>query len=216
MTELIKAELRMDSREIAELTGKKHSHVCRDVREMLTALNVNQSKYGSVYIDAKGENRNCFMLPYRETMLLVSGYSVPLRAKIIDRWIELEKKQKPSIPQTYSEALRLAADQAEKLAIMAPKADFYDAVTGSNDTIDMSQVAKTLDMGIGRNKLFELLRSKKILDNRNQPYQAYVDRGYFRIIESKYQKPDGSTHISLKTVVYQRGLDFIRRQLEAV
>jgi anti-repressor protein len=45
----------------------------------------------------------------------------------------------------------------------------------------------------------------------NQPYQKYVDAGYFRTIESSYTTPDGSTHVSIKTVVYQRGLNFIRK-----
>lgn len=94
---------------------------------------------------------------------------------------------------------------------MTPKVEFYDAVTGSNDTIDMGTAAKVLNMGIGRTRLFALLRDKKILQPNNQPYQRYIDDGYFRIIESKYIKPDGSTNISIKTVVYQKGLDYIRK-----
>ncbi|PYB70723.1 phage regulatory protein [Rhizobium wuzhouense] len=77
----------MSSREIAELTGKLHTHVMRDIRSMLEDLNADQSKFGSVYIDAKGEQRPCFNLPKRETMILVSGYSVALRARIVDRWM---------------------------------------------------------------------------------------------------------------------------------
>ncbi len=55
----------------------------------------------------------------------------------------------------------------------------------------------------------------KVLMPNNQPYQKYIDCGYFRTIEQKYTKPDGSTHINIKTVVYQKGLDFIRRKVEA-
>jgi phage antirepressor YoqD-like protein len=65
--------------------------------------------------------------------------------------------------------------------------------------------------GIGRNKLFELLRDKGILMQNNQPYQKYIDAGYFRTIESSYTTPDGMTHVNIKTVVYQRGLDYIRK-----
>lgn len=96
---------------------------------------------------------------------------------------------------------------------MKPKAEFADAVFGSSEAIDMRMVATTLNIGIGRNKLFELLRDKKILDRRNMPYQTFVDRGYFRTIESTYNKPDGSSCINIKTVVYQKGVDFIRRML---
>lgn len=98
---------------------------------------------------------------------------------------------------------------------MKPKAEFADAVMGSSDAIDMRKAATTLNMGIGRNKLFELLREKGVLDRHNIPYQTYIDRGYFRTIESTYNKPDGSSCINIKTVIFQKGLDFIRKLLNA-
>ncbi len=81
----------MSSREIAELTGKRHADVMRDIRVILADLEINERKFASVYIDAKGEQPPCFNLPKRETMVLVSGYSVVLRARIVDRWMELEE-----------------------------------------------------------------------------------------------------------------------------
>ena len=87
-------------------------------------------------------------------------------------------------------------------------------MTGSSDTCDMKEVAKILNFkGVGRNKLFEILRAEKILDRQNQPYQQYVDSGYFRVIESKWEDKDGDIHINLKTVVFQSGVDFIRKVL---
>ena len=100
----------------------------------------------------------------------------------------------------------------KQLAIMAPKADFFDQVTNSKDAIEMKEAAKVLNMpGIGRNNLFQILRDKKILMYNNTPFQTYIDRGFFRVIESKWVTPEGDTKINLKTVVYQKGLDFIRR-----
>lgn len=122
------------------------------------------------------------------------------------------------LPQTYSEALRALADEAERreeaekqVAIMAPKAEFFDAVADSKDAIAIGDAAKVLNCGIGRNKLFAFLRKKSVLMNNNVPYQEFVDRGYFRIIEQKYTTPDGETRISIKTLVYQKGLDYIRK-----
>jgi anti-repressor protein len=121
------------------------------------------------------------------------------------------------VPQTFAQALRLAAEQqemieAQQVLIEAqkPKVEFYDCVTGSDDTIDMAEVAKVLNCGMGRNRIFQLLREKEILNNSNQPYQQFVDRGYFRVVESRFTLPDGTTRINLKTVVFQKGLDFIR------
>jgi len=97
--------------------------------------------------------------------------------------------------------------------LMLPKAEFYDAVAGSTEAIAIGDAAKTLNMGIGRNKLFEFLRNRKILMNNNRPYQRYIDCGYFRVIEQKYNLPNGDTNISFKTLVYQKGLDYIRKIL---
>lgn len=126
------------------------------------------------------------------------------------------------LPQTYAEALRALADESEAkekaLALIEeqkPKVEFYEAVTGSKDTIDVGQVAKVLNKNIGRTKLFALLREKGVLMSNNIPYQKYCDNGYFRVIESKYTKPDGSTHIGLKTVVYQKGVNYINKLLGA-
>lgn len=56
---------------------------------------------------------------------------------------------------------------------------------------------------MGRNKLFSFLHENKILNKRNEPYQEYVDKGYFR--------QNGTTHINLKAVVFQKGIDYIRQ-----
>lgn len=124
------------------------------------------------------------------------------------------------IPQTYAEALRQLADkaeQAERLALenkeLKPKAEFFDAVTDSKEALPIGDVAKVLDMGIGRNKLFQFLRAEKILASDNRPYQEFIDRGYFRVVEQKYDKGYGEVGINIKTLVFQKGVDFIRRRL---
>jgi anti-repressor protein len=96
-----------------------------------------------------------------------------------------------------------------QLADAQPKIEFFEAVTDSKDAIEMKDAAKVLNIGMGRNTLFEKLRDLKILMDNNTPYQTYIDRGYFRVVESKWITPQGETKISLKTVVYQKGLDFI-------
>ena len=125
-------------------------------------------------------------------------------------FIECEKRLKAvfQIPRTYSEALRLAADQAETIEKQAkqiednrPKVEFFEAVAESKTAIDMRKAAAVLDIkGLGRNNLFELLREKEILDGANIPYRKYQDQGYFRVIESKWTDSKGETKISFKTV----------------
>lgn len=134
-------------------------------------------------------------------------------------FIECEKRVKeisPALQLAHAVLLagKMIEDQKLQIAEMQPKADFFDAVAGSTTAVDMAIVAKTLNMGVGRNQLFEILREKAILDRHNMPYQIYCNRGYFRVIESQYNKPDGSSHVSFKTVVFQRGMAFIRELIK--
>ena len=147
-------------------------------------------------------------------------------ARTFKRWLTHEVL--PSIrktggymaaPQNYGEALRELATTWEakqlaeaKVKELQPKADFFDAVASSKTAIQIGNVAKVLDIkGVGRNKLFEILRDKKVLNKENVPYQEFIDRGYFRVIEQKYNKPDGTVCVDLRTLVYQRGVDYIRK-----
>ena len=96
-------EARMSSLEIAELTGKLHKNVLADIRRMLAQLGLRPADFSARYRDEKGEVRVCAHLPKRETMILMTGYSVPMRAKVVDRWAELEAKLQappPVSPQT--------------------------------------------------------------------------------------------------------------------
>lgn len=205
----------MNSREIAELTGKNHGDVCRDIRTMLESLG-GESSFASSYTTSQNKQATCYNLPYRETMILTSGYSVELRAKVVDRWMELELLNRPK-PPTGSELLALAVLEAQKviaqkdavIETMRPAVQFMADVTGSRDAIEMSQVAKIIGMGYGRNQLFDLLRESKVLRSNNEPYQSYVDLGWFRVIEQKWQDTKGETHITIKTLVYQKGIDGI-------
>jgi len=91
---------------------------------------------------------------------------------------------------------------------MKPKEEFFDTVTESKDAVDIGTLSKVIG-GIGRNTLFQLLRDKEVLMTNNIPYQTFIDRGWFRVIEQKYTKSDGTTCINFKTLVYQKGVNKI-------
>lgn len=83
--------LTMSSREIAELTGKRHDNVMRDIRVMLAELHGEGGVPKFEDTQTHPQNGQCypvFNLPKRETLILVSGYSVQMRARIIDRWLK--------------------------------------------------------------------------------------------------------------------------------
>jgi len=218
------------SREVAEMVEKNHAHLLRDIQGYIGFMATNPDLDSlnffipSAYQDAKGEVRPCYLITKKGCDMVANKMTgekgIIFTAMYVTKFDEMENALKgtPQIPQTFAEALRLAADLAEQKdqlqqqnAIMAPKAEFFDAVADSKDAIAIGEAAKVLNIGIGRNRLFDFLRKKKVLMKDNLPYQEYIDRGYFRTIEQKYQTPEGETKISIKTLVYQKGLDYIRR-----
>lgn len=85
---------KMSSLEIAERTGKEHKHVLRDIRTMIDQLgspNLDSNQYQVVI----GNNNKTYeiLLDKELTLVLATGYNVPLRLKIIKRWQELEAVQ---------------------------------------------------------------------------------------------------------------------------
>lgn len=213
----------MSSLEIARITGKEHAHVMRDIRNVLEEAGIGLSKFGSSYRNAQNKEQPCFLLPRRECDLVVSGYSVKYRLAIIDRWHELEAKQSFEVPQTLSDALRLAADlndklliQQEQLAIAAPKVEFYDTVTESGTVCSMAVAAQVANLPFGRNTLFVKLRERGVLissgERYNLPKQEYIERGYFTVKENNFEHPTtGETIIKFTTYVCQRGIDWLIR-----
>lgn len=141
----------MTSLEIAGLCDKRHDHVMADIRNMLQQLNIQSPEFSGDYRDDRGRSYPLFHLPKDLCLTLVSGYSVVLRKRIIDRWLELENGQQVSVPQSLPEALRLAADLAEQkqrladeLAAAAPKVEFVDRYCTASGSMSFRQVAKLL------------------------------------------------------------------------
>lgn len=169
--------LTMTSREIAELTGKQHAHVMRDIRLMLVELHGEGgiSKFGDTSQNPQnGQTYPMFRLPWDETTCLLTGYDTKARMAVIKRWRELEGKEiqdQPAIPQTLPEALRLAAEaieqrdrlalanaaQAEALAEAAPKVRALDLITAGEKSITIRESAKLL--GIKEERLTSWLHA---------------------------------------------------------
>lgn len=151
----------MSTREIAELTGKQHKDVIRDVRVMRDALlkdgadlrHLHESKDGRGYTSE-------FLLDRALTETLLTGYSIPLRHRVVVRLRELEGAhgRAPVIPRTLPEALRLAADLAEQNSQLrlvvneqAPKVEALDRIADARGSMCLTDAAKHL--GVQRKQL---------------------------------------------------------------
>ncbi|WP_143515090.1 MULTISPECIES: Rha family transcriptional regulator [unclassified Pseudomonas] len=80
----------MSSREIANLTGKRHDNVKRDVVAMLRDLKVDPLSFEDIYLDGRNREQVQYQLDRAHTDCLLTGYSPALRMKVIRRWRELE------------------------------------------------------------------------------------------------------------------------------
>ena len=179
----------MSSLEIAGLCEKRHDHVCRDIKVMLEQLNIQSPQIWGEYRDDMGRAYPCFHLPKDLCLTLVSGYNVVLRKRIIDRWLELEEQNKPKVPQSFSEALRLAAELEEqkqmltdKLAIAAPKAEFVDRYVVATGSMTFRQVAKLLNAKEPEFRLF--LLDNHIMYRLNgtlTPYHQHIEAERFEV-----------------------------------
>lgn len=142
-------------------------------------------------------------------------------------FIEVEKRtQLHAIPQTLPEALRLAADLAEKNEALAlenaelkPKADFHDAVTASDDVTQLGIACQVLDLPFGRNTLFQRLRNKGVLisggERHNLPKQRYIEQGLFTVKESSYLDDEKQIHVRFTTYVTQKGMAWMAKEFNA-
>ena len=167
--------LTMSSREIAELTGKEHKHVKRDIDKLCLEINrpnLDRSEYthrGNIYTE--------YNLDKELTLCLISGYSAKIRMSIIKRWQELESKQAPQLPQSFAEALQLAADQAKQLELAAPKVEFHDKIVNDEKTFSFTNAAKKIQQR--PNKFIEWLRDNGYLCLNNIAKQQYITQGLF-------------------------------------
>ncbi|MDX8383953.1 MAG: Rha family transcriptional regulator [Ghiorsea sp.] len=205
------------SREIAELTGKQHHNVCRDIRKIIVQLiNGDQDISGFREIKEKNERNQevaIFGMSYTATMLLVSGYDVVLRNKVITRLQYLEEQQQPSLPQDFSQALRMLADEVESKKVLAIEneqqrhtikaKDKYIVVSNEASIkageIKVSEFCKSHDfIDIGQNKMYGWLRDKGFLfQGSREPIQKYVNLGWFTWKPSQ-EKHGGKFRSSLR------------------
>lgn len=83
----------MSSREIANVTGKRHANVKRDIAAMLKELKLDVLSFEHIYLDGQNREQVEYMLDREHTDCLLTGYSAPMRMKVIRRWRELEQQR---------------------------------------------------------------------------------------------------------------------------
>lgn len=216
----------MSSREIAQLTGKEHKHVKRDIEVMLAALEKDAPSFGRIYLDSQNRQQTEYHLDRDLTETLITGYSVPLRFRVVTRLRELENvsSSAPAIPQSLPDALRLAADLAEEgaklrlvIADQAPKVQALELLSDASGTMCMTDAAKHLH--VQRKALLEYLKANRWIYRRDGSthWVAYQPRLASGLLDHKVtvigSEEKGDSRAVSQVLVTSKGLAVLAQKL---
>lgn len=240
-------EQTISSLEVADMTGKKHKNLLADIRGYvyeLAELNFQPGDffYDSVYKDANNQTRPCYQITKKGCEFIAHKLTgikgTEFTARYIERFHDMEQLIADHIPQG-KELLALAVLEANKTIEelenkntaliednqrMKPKEVFADAVTESDTSILIGELAKILRQNgvkTGQNKLFQWMRNNGYLIKRkgsdwNMPTQRAMDMGLFEIKETVINHPNGSTKINKTPKVTGKGQQYFINKLLAV
>lgn len=221
----------LDSREVAEMVGKEHNKLLRDIRVYITQLDV--SKVGhtdffteSQYTDKSNRQKPCYLVTKKGCEFIAHKLTgvkgTEFTAKYINRFHEMEDTIKTQLPQgndlialAVIEAQKMIAERDKQIERMKPKEIFADAVSASKGAILIGDLAKLISQNgyrIGQNRLFDWLRNNGYLiksgSSRNRPMQRYVEQGLFEVKETAINMPNGNVRTALTTKVSGKGQQY--------
>lgn len=177
MNQLTTNNLTMSSREIAELTQKEHKNVTRTIESLVDAQ-ILTAQFERLTYNHRGNDYKYYQLNKRDSLVVVARLSPEFTAAVVDRWQYLEDVQKPQLPQSFAEALQLAANQAKMLEEAVPKVEFHDKLVNDAATFSFRDAAKKIQQR--PNKFTEWLRLEGYICKNNMPKQQYINQGLFK------------------------------------
>ena len=194
-------------------TEGKH-YYCPEGTELKTFKTNHQFDDSSIRVN------KLYLWTERGALLHAKSLNTDKAWEVYDHLVENYFKKADKIPQTLPEALRLAADLAEKnaelraetdkqaqlIGELKPKADYVDYILSSRGTLTISQIAA--DYGISANKLNKILQEERIQRKINDRWILYADHmnnGYTKSETIDFKRSDGTPDIKLFTKWTQRG-----------
>lgn len=213
---------KMSSREIAQLTGKRHDHILRDIdvlNETYDKIGLPKTGEGYYTHPNTGNQQHREMLLTRmQTMDLMTGYSVELRIKVNRRWEELENRNPVKEISKIDLAKMIIESEEQNLLLQnqikdnAPKVLFTEAVMGSATSCLIGELAKLIAQNgyeIGEKRLFKWLRENNYLGTKgeryNIPNQKYIEQGIFELKKGTRSGNGGVMHQTITPKVTGKG-----------
>lgn len=224
-------EAMADSRDVAAYFGKEHRRVLQTIRELQCSGDFRRHNFVPFKInDLTGESTSHVMMTKDGFTFLVMGFTGGRAAAYKERYIAqfnvMEsqlRRQAPAfaIPATYAEALRLAADQSERLAqqeaqiaTLVPKGEALDRIATADGSLCVTDAAKTLQ--VRPNDLFRWLRAngwiyKRPGTNTDIAYQSRLITGVLEHKTKPVPRPDGTEKIATQVRVTPKGLTVLAK-----
>ena len=223
-------EQRLDSREVAEMVGKGHKELLRDIRRYCEQL--GESKIAltdffteSTYKTEQNKTMPCYLVSKKGCEFIAHKLTgvkgTEFTAKYINRFHDMEEVIQENVIPQGKELLALAVLEAQKtieekdaqIEEMKPHAILGQAITTANTSIlvgDMAKILRQNGVNIGGQRFFEYLREKGYLIKRkgadwNLPTQRSMEMGLFEIKESVHIDGNGCNKISRTPKITGKG-----------
>ena len=164
-------DTKMTSQQIADLVGSRHDTVKKSIERMIGRGVISKPPMADGIKAANGVATQVYIFSGEQgrldSIVVVAQLSPEFTAALVKRWDELERGVAPAmqIPQSFADALQLAADQAKQLELAAPKVSAYDKLIESTHLKSVGDVAKSIG-----------LRSAQALNKKLEAVRAYDGR----------------------------------------
>ena len=217
---------------IAEIFGKNHQHVLRDIDNLDCPNDFNTSNFGLIsYTDSMNREQRAYELTKDGFSFLVMGYTGAKAAKfkvdfinefnkredmlksddyILFRASQIQEKKILALESELSQKQQVMEIQAVQIKELAPKAEYTETVLMSTETYATTRIAQELGISaIALNKKLHEMRVQRKVDTQWVLYAQYLDKGFAKSHTVPYMKTNGETGTNTQTVWTEKGRQFI-------
>ena len=206
------------SLQVAEVFDKQHKNVVQAIENKLDSAE-NSAQYDSMfskgfYKDRSGKSNPMYYMNRDGFSFIAFGFTGKkadtFKLKYIEAFNSMEEQVKFQVPSTLPEALRLATDQAEKISVLKPKADYTDSMLANKGLETISMIAK--NYGYSTREFNKLLHGLGIQYKQGKTwllYAKYQDEGYTHVEPYEYTNSDGIKQVRNTMKWTQAGQKFL-------
>mgnify|MGYP003277760172 CR=1 FL=1 len=228
----------LDSREVAEMVGKAHGHLCRDIAKYVTVISTNPELDSLKffvernYVDGKGETRKRYDITKQGCEMVANKLTgekgILFTAEYVKRFNEMESPDSYMIEdpiqrakawikerEQYNTALATVKSQRQLIGELKPKADYTDKILASKGTVPITAIAKDYGMsGRAMNKVLADLKIIYQMAGQWLLYSRYQAKGYTHSKSFAFNHADGRPDVKMTTEWTQKGRLFLYQKLK--